>query len=251
MTPPTVLITEEETALVARLAGRAFRTYCENSSHNSLEDLYQSGMIGLLEAKARFQPELGVPFTAYARRRIWGAIMDPIRTQTTVHMPPTRRQQVNQLRNAARDLRQNGALAGPTELAEQLGWTVEEVFQVTNDALAFVPVSTTDWRCDEDMAPEVILTDTSDSQDLHLLRRELAERVHRCLERLPSDLDRTVLLGRYLEDLKLRELAATLDCTEQAVSQRQKKAERRMKKCIDECDKEGQNPNDALPLEDL
>ncbi len=45
-----------------------------------LDDLVAYGAIGLIEAASRFE-ERGVPFSAFARRRIYGAIIDGIRTQ--------------------------------------------------------------------------------------------------------------------------------------------------------------------------
>ncbi len=44
-----------------------------------LEDLSADGVIGLLEAAERFEPERGIPFEGYARWRIEGAIRDGIR----------------------------------------------------------------------------------------------------------------------------------------------------------------------------
>ena len=45
-----------------------------------LDDLVGYGRIGLVEAATRFE-ERGVPFSAFARPRIYGAIVDSIRTQ--------------------------------------------------------------------------------------------------------------------------------------------------------------------------
>ncbi len=45
-----------------------------------LDDLVAYGAIGLVEAATRFE-ERGVPFSAFARARIYGAIADGIRTQ--------------------------------------------------------------------------------------------------------------------------------------------------------------------------
>lgn len=44
-----------------------------------LEDLIQEGRLGLLDAISKFDAELGVPFAAYARRRILGAMLDSMR----------------------------------------------------------------------------------------------------------------------------------------------------------------------------
>ena len=55
-------------AKVARQMGGGFRR----------EDLIQAGWVGLLEAKARYKPELGVPLTAYAAKDIRGRMLETI-----------------------------------------------------------------------------------------------------------------------------------------------------------------------------
>jgi RNA polymerase sigma factor (sigma-70 family) len=42
-------------------------------------DLFEEGVVGLLQAAQNFEPAKGVPFEAFARRRIKGAIFDGIR----------------------------------------------------------------------------------------------------------------------------------------------------------------------------
>jgi RNA polymerase sigma factor for flagellar operon FliA len=48
-------------------------------SHIELDDLVQSGMLGLLDAVKRYTPSDGIKFEAYARQRIRGAIVDELR----------------------------------------------------------------------------------------------------------------------------------------------------------------------------
>lgn len=43
------------------------------------EDIFQSGVVGLLEAQARYQPDKSNSFWAYARKRITGSIYDEMR----------------------------------------------------------------------------------------------------------------------------------------------------------------------------
>jgi len=45
-------------------------------AHVDLDDVVQDGCVGLVEAAARFDPAAGVPFAAFARRRILGAMLD-------------------------------------------------------------------------------------------------------------------------------------------------------------------------------
>lgn len=48
-------------------------------SHIELDDLIQSGMLGLLDAVKKYTPSEGVKFEVYARQRIRGSIMDELR----------------------------------------------------------------------------------------------------------------------------------------------------------------------------
>ena len=43
------------------------------------EDLVQAGIVGLLEAEERFDPGRGVPFQAFAKKRVIGAMHDELR----------------------------------------------------------------------------------------------------------------------------------------------------------------------------
>ncbi len=53
----------------------------------SLEDLIQSGMVGLLESVDRFDPHRGVDFATFAYYRIKGAIYDSLRAMG--YLPPS------------------------------------------------------------------------------------------------------------------------------------------------------------------
>lgn len=46
-----------------------------------LDELLQWGAIGMLEAAQKFEPEQGVPFEAYAMRRVRGAMLNGLRSE--------------------------------------------------------------------------------------------------------------------------------------------------------------------------
>src|SRR5919201_7104271 len=46
-----------------------------------LDDLIGAGLLGLLDAVDRFEEERAIPFEAYARTRIQGAILDALRAE--------------------------------------------------------------------------------------------------------------------------------------------------------------------------
>jgi RNA polymerase sigma factor FliA len=48
-------------------------------SQVEVSELISVGVIGLIDAAGRFKPSLGVPFDAFARRRIHGAMLDSLR----------------------------------------------------------------------------------------------------------------------------------------------------------------------------
>jgi RNA polymerase sigma factor for flagellar operon FliA len=92
-----------------------------------LDDLVAYGAIGLVEAATRFV-ERGVPFSAFARRRIYGAIVDGIRTQHWFGRRADRRLRIDRVghdwqvalgagHQAHNDVRRNGRpmVCPPTE----------------------------------------------------------------------------------------------------------------------------------------
>jgi RNA polymerase sigma factor for flagellar operon FliA len=62
---------------VEREAWRVLRLLPQSSF--SVDDLRHAGHLGLLEAEQRYDPRQGVPFTAFARHRVRGAMFDAAR----------------------------------------------------------------------------------------------------------------------------------------------------------------------------
>src|SRR5919201_2912614 len=44
-----------------------------------VSELISVGLLGLIDAASRYKPSLGVPFDAFARRRVQGAMLDSLR----------------------------------------------------------------------------------------------------------------------------------------------------------------------------
>ena len=66
----------EHVVLVKSLANRLASRI---PPHVELKELISVGVIGLMDAARRYRPSLGVPFDAFARRRIQGAMLDALR----------------------------------------------------------------------------------------------------------------------------------------------------------------------------
>ena len=89
-----------------------------------------------------------------------------------------------------------------------------------------------------------IVKDQKPSPEKTSLRKELAKLIQKCIEML-NDKIRLVLLARYFEELKLREIAATLNCSAENVRLMQKQAEENMKTCLE---KNGWSGEDWLEI---
>src|SRR5438132_6946889 len=61
-------------SLALRMAGRV-------PASVDLDDLVSAGLLGLLDAADRFEEDRAIPFEAYARTRIQGAILDALRAE--------------------------------------------------------------------------------------------------------------------------------------------------------------------------
>src|ERR1041384_2208245 len=69
-------LVEEHLPLVRTVVGRMAMTL---PAHVDMDDLYSSGLVGLLNAVRNFDPNAGRSFEAYARVRIRGAVFDELR----------------------------------------------------------------------------------------------------------------------------------------------------------------------------
>ena len=123
-----MIITPEESALVQKIAKKAYWEYLGGKTKGMSEkDLYSYGIIGLLYAKIRFDRSRKIPFFAYAAIRIRGEIIDAIRKNPMIKVPQKPYEKVKVLRKAADELAESGQNADSKTLADKLDWTVSQV----------------------------------------------------------------------------------------------------------------------------
>ena len=93
------------------------------SCTESRDDLQQVGLLGLIRAAELYDLSLDVPFSAYARRHIRGAILHYLRDTAPLVRPPRRLQERRQRmqRLEASLHHQLGRPASPEELRQALG----------------------------------------------------------------------------------------------------------------------------------
>jgi RNA polymerase sigma factor FliA len=236
-TGESVMITSREKALVGKIAINIYKRYCPAGQSGQIElgELFNLGIIGLLEAKNRFDPNRGIPFQIYASRRIRGAMLDQIRYQPIVRTSQELAQKIKMLKKARESLFRTGQQADDKNLADTLGWTAEKVRNVEKHSVHVVPAI-------ENVEKETggfreywgeIIPDKGLSAENRVLINELAACVQECLKSLPSDEYRIVLLGRVVEELNLKDLADVFNCSIQTIANRQEKSRELMKICLE------------------
>jgi RNA polymerase sigma factor for flagellar operon FliA len=211
--------------LVKYVAGR---TGSGLPSHVDDADLISCGLVGLLDAIARFEPEREVRFETFAIPRIRGAIIDELRSLDWV--PRSVRSRAREIEKAQSKL--EGMLGrAPTdaELAQQLGLSEEELnhslLQISSSSILaleelwMVPDSSGDTVSLLDTIPDPEAPDPQRELDTVGLRETLADAIGSLPER-----ERVVISLYYFESLTLREIGEVLGVTESRVSQMHSKA---------------------------
>ncbi|MBN2705706.1 MAG: sigma-70 family RNA polymerase sigma factor [Deltaproteobacteria bacterium] len=223
--------------LIQRIVNRVFIRYTPGGSDGralTREELFHYGVIGLLEAQKNYDSEKGVAWEVFAAFRIEGEMLDHIRKAPLIRLPQKIQEQVREIRKAGKELEQQGLPATSVTIARKLGCTPDKV----SEHLALVPtLSPLAEECDPDNVengnPGVILADDAET-DPHdtLLRQELWRILRHCLEHLPEARDRIIVKARKLEDITLRELSKSFDCSIESIRKREKTALLQLRECL-------------------
>jgi len=176
-----------------------------------LDDLIQEGMLGLLDAARRWQPQAGqAPFAAYARTRVRGAMYDWLRRHDL--LPRHQRARLREAEQAISALSHElGRAPDDVEVAQAMGLTLA-------DYQALLESSVTIGVVDELPAEAEPETDERHDPLALAATRQAAERLQPLLQRLPEK-EQQVLALHYSEHLSYREIAFVMSLTPGRISQ--------------------------------
>lgn len=205
----------------------AIRVYEGLPVHIELEDLVQVGVMGLLEAAEKFDESKNVTFSAYAKHRIRGAILDSLRQMDWASRD--QRKRVRQMEAAVHSL--SVALSRtPTELevANEMGMDLVRWQRMLGELQGHNPVSISSRATGQDDAPPPDVPASVDEQpDSVCKRKQMATMLHDVVDALPARYQAVVRMY-YNDDLTMKEIGARLGVNESRVSQIHKAALRKM-----------------------
>ena len=202
-------------------------------AHIEESDLISYGLLGLIGAIERFDPDREIKFETFAVSRIKGSIIDELRAMDWV--PRSVRARARHIERAIAELEAKLHRA-PTdeEIAQKLGITDEELEDsLTEISRSSIAALDELWTISSSGGDQVALIDTiEDTQGPEpqsaLAQTELKEALGEAIARLPER-EKLVVTLYYYEELTLREIGEVLGVTESRVSQLHTKAILRLK----------------------
>jgi len=202
-------------------------------SHIDLDDLHNTGVIGLMDAIEKYDPEKNCKFKTYAEFRIKGAILDQLRSLDWV--PRSVRQKSRRLERAYGEVEQRlGRSASDDEVADSLGLQIDKFHELLNQVRGISLVNLEEIRgtnSDGDRTgtyADIIEDVNSENPFASLKLAEMKQAIGQTIGALPEK-ERLVISLYYYEDLNMKEIGGILGITESRVCQIHTKAVLRLR----------------------
>jgi len=196
----------------------AIRVYENLPVHVDLDDLIHAGIMGLMDAAARYDDDKQVTFRGYAKHRIKGAILDSLRDLDWASRDLRRRHK--KLEEITRELSATME-RNPTEheIAEKMGMDIERWRHVAIELRMVGLLSASTRRADDEnqSAPEFPASEDL-NPDVLTGKRQLSSVLNSALETLPIRYQSVIRLY-YNGEKTMREIGDELGINESRVSQ--------------------------------
>ena len=197
-----------------------------------LDDLIQSGMIGLLEAAKRYDASKGASFETYAGIRIRGSIIDEVRrgdwTPRSVHRNSRRVSEAMQQIEA-----RTGRDASDSDVAKEMGISVADYHNLLKDSLDSRLFSFEEMINPQDEGPGEHFANDDPGPNKHFEQGAFLGALSEAIEKLPER-EKLVLALYYDEELNLKEIGQILGVSESRVSQIHSQAALRLRSRLSE-----------------
>ncbi len=199
-------------ALAQRLAQRL-------PAQVELTDLVSVGVLGLIDAATRYKASTGVPFDAFARRRVQGAMLDALRDLDWA--PRSLRKLRRDLDAAVAKLRHElKREPADAEIAEAMSLSEAEYDRLLDQvrSLELGALRQLDAPNQDGGSLLELVIDPDEGPEATLERTELRSHLAKALMELPER-ERQILALYYEEELTMAEIGAVIGVCESRVSQ--------------------------------
>jgi RNA polymerase sigma factor for flagellar operon FliA len=201
-------LTRQHSQLVFKIAKNVKRKL---PSHIELNDLIQSGFIGLIEASKTFKQDSGASFETFASIRIKGAMIDELRKNSWSS------------RDASKSMKAISEAVNALEQKYKRPATIEEITTKLN-----ISIEEYDSMCMKINICNMLSMDYLDSQNLlpgndddpetSVIEKDMQNRIKEMLLTFPER-ERILLSLYYIEELTFKEISEILDLTEARICQ--------------------------------
>ena len=184
-----------------------------------IEDLYNVGVIGLIQAIDRFDPGRNNKFITYATHRIRGAVLSELRSRD--FLSRSNRRKIREMDSTYAMLEQKlGRDVEAHELAEAMQIDLEELDKIKGlSSISFISFEEMGYAESNDKGRLIkyLADDGVDALSLTNLN-ELKAAMAKAIEQLPEK-EKLVLSLYYFDELNMKETGKVLNVTESRVSQ--------------------------------
>lgn len=186
------------------------------------DDLIQYGIIGLLDAIERFNPDLGVGFKTFAYKRIQGEIVDALRKSGAYSR--SQMQAINKIRAASDHLRTIlGREPNAHEICDEVNISLKEFYRIRRlmnlgYTLSLEDRIETDAESHSLPRKEMIPDQDQEPPDVIMENESIKAELKHHIKNLPER-ERIILALYYYEELTLNDIGRVLGISESRVSQ--------------------------------
>ncbi len=196
-----------------------------SSSGKDKEELFQIGMIGLMQAIDRFDTTYGVRFSTYAVPLILGEIRRFLRDDNPIKVSRTiaeHRKQIQTLQQGQEDI-------SVDQIVEKTGLTREDVVLAMASARPVTSIYETAYDSGES---QVLLVDQLEGKEKPMEEEVLEEQILALAMQALSAEEKNLIQMRFFENMTQTEIAGRLGMTQVQVSRREKKILQKMREFI-------------------
>lgn len=196
-----------------------------SSSGKDKEELFQIGMIGLMQAIDRFDTTYDVRFSTYAVPLILGEIRRFLRDDNPIKVSRTiaeHRKQIQTLQQGKEDI-------SVDQIVEKTGLTREDVVLAMASARPVTSIYETAYDSGES---QVLVVDQLEGKEKPMEEEVVEEQILALAMQALSAEEKRLIQMRFFENMTQTEIAGRLGMTQVQVSRREKKILQKMREFI-------------------